>query len=235
MKQDPLAHGTHPGIATRPTTIDRFIVDDVNQRVNNREDLQIAGRCTRAYCPLESNGESDYCDEHHEDQKRRQRECMARRRERWEAEKKCTRCGGVRYHGRVWCFTCLRSFDRVPPVANVNNDVNKQGHRLDLEQSPDGKPRLRRRYHGRGSRGRPSAESLDATDIKQARRDVDHGIEGLAYFRSDAVQAMPRIQRLDVRDAAVARIVSAARWLVEVARRNGWDGKIGDSDDDEET
>lgn len=180
-------------------------------------------RCTR--CRRPARDDSEECDHHHELAKARKRRWAKKQRSRWRRQKLCTRCGGKRAPGSTWgCAGCLADLGRLK-AAVVDRHVDRPrdraaGFDARLEQSPDGKLRARRRFHGRAKRGRQSIAQLDEQDITDARRCVDHGIEALAYFRTDVVQSMPKAQREDVRAVALAKFRQAQRWLDEVIHRN---------------
>lgn len=213
----------------------RVTVADVNDDVNPR--------CTRAGCTRAGNGQisPDLCDEHHEDQKRRQRECMARKREKWDAEKLCTRCGGVRYQGRVWCRMCLRSLGRIES-GDVNTDVDKAARvaaatRVDVTVEKSGTKR-RVRFHGQGKRGRRAGSDIDREDLADCEKALRLGTEGMAYAaqldKADPSVRIPKVQRDDVKAQALARLVEAGRWIAEVVRRHGYEVPVMIVDDEED-
>ena len=76
------------------------------------------------------------------------------------------------------------------------------------------------RYVGRARRAAPSAAVLDDQDLEEALDEIRKAKEALAYARSDAVKAMPKIQRDGVMRAALGRVSSAGRWLDEVLARH---------------
>lgn len=189
------------------------LVEGVNSDVN---------KCDRCDKPADGEASPDLCTEHRKDQRRRQRESMQRKRDEWDAAGKCTRCGGVRFRDRKWCRMCLLGRGLVDPSV-LNNDVNNGRWAEVVEQSPDGVPRARRRFAGQGKRGRRSIESMDTEDLAEAFRDLSHGIDGMKHAASDEVQQKPKIQRDDVKDQALAKLVSAGRWIVEVIKRHGYE------------
>lgn len=194
---------------------------------------QEEARCARAGCALSLADGAAYCSEHHEDQKRRARESAARRRERWEAEQLCTRCGGVRYQGRALCRMCLKSLGRITEdvVDNVIDKPRTVRTVRRLEQSPDGKPRLRTRYVGQGKRGRRPQSDLDREDLEAAIKALALGSDGLRYWRQvDAERQIPRVQRDDVKHQALAKLVQAGRWIVEVIKRHGYEVPVAVDD-----
>jgi hypothetical protein len=105
-----------------------------------------------------------------------------------------------------------------------------------LEQSPDGVPRFRRRFVG-GKKGRRPIAEIDAKDLREAARALKLGTGTLASSATTAVQALPRIQREDVKNRALAALVRSARWTLEVIKRHGYEVPwvtFDETDDEEE-
>ncbi len=137
--------------------------------------------------------------------------------------KQCARCG-ERSPDRYECLKCLLKLGRMPksamPAHGKPTVDPATGFQDRVEQSPDGKLRARRRFVGQGKRGRQSGAQLDNQDLDDAKSCMDHGVYALEYFRTDAVQVMPKVQREDVKAAAIAKLKQAQRWLGEVIDRN---------------
>lgn len=86
---------------------------------------------------------------------------------------------------------------------------------LRMEQSPDGKPRLRRRWRGGGKRGRASTETLDQRDLSLAIKELVLAREVLA-----AANAMPHgMARRAQREIVLDHIGLAGRLMDNVRRR----------------
>jgi hypothetical protein len=103
-----------------------------------------------------------------------------------------------------------------------------------MESSPDGVMRARRRFVGQTKRGRRSITDLDREDLAEARRELEVGTDGLAAADGPALQQLPKIQRDDVKAQALAKLVSAGRWIVEVVKRHGYEVPFEIVEDEEE-
>lgn len=192
-------------------TSDTITVEGVSSDVESR-------RCARRGCRSPAAEDSERCARCDEKQRRYQRDYMARKRQEWDAAELCTRCGGNRAPRSKWCTGCLIATGRVHLEDRKSHVESRRDRiRARIVRGVDG----RRRYHGQGKRGAPSVDQVDSVDLRHARRDFDHGVEGLAYFRSETVALMPRLQREDVKQAAVAKLVETARRLLDVAKRHG--------------
>lgn len=192
------------------------------------EQRKLAGDCTRCGCALSDErtqaGES-MCEPCHGYMLAAKRRSAKRRRAAWKRKRLCGECGKKRRPGGKLCPACsvrkgaLATMFREHSVEH-GRDQPTAAWDGRLEQSPDGKLRARRRFHGQGKRGRQSIEQLDEQDIADARACIEDGWKGLAYHRSDEVQALPRIQRDDVKREAIAKLRRGQRWLDEVIERN---------------
>jgi hypothetical protein len=76
-------------------------------------------------------------------------------------------------------------------------------------KDPDG----RTRYHGQTSQGRQTNANLDAQALAAARKALDAGAAGLAYYYGAEVQALPKAQRDGVRRAALAKLALCVRFV----------------------
>jgi hypothetical protein len=204
------------------------LVGEVDPPLSKYEQRKLDGECTRCGCTLTKarieDGES-MCERCHEYVLEAKRRSAKTRRLVWKRKRLCGQCGKKRRPGGRLCPGCSVRFGAVPRHL-VDHYVDQQPDRdaatwdARLEQSPDGKLRARRRYHGSGRRGRQSIERLDEQDMDDANRCIREGWQGLAYWRSPEVQALPRIQRDDVRREALAKLRQGQRWLEEIVERN---------------
>lgn len=179
--------------------------------------------CSRRGCPKPANGllSPDLCDDHHEDQKRYQRECMARKREQWDADGMCTRCGGKRSKTGVHCVRCKVSLGRL---AGVKNDVKNPARSSRDYVETDGYARSR--GHGRAKRGAPSLDDQDEFE----RRIVDTGVrrylDACKYLASDAGKALAPADREAARMAAFGQLALATRAADDILDRNRYGAKL---------
>lgn len=207
---------------------DTVLVEGVSGHVEIR-------RCDRRGCQRAAADDSEKCAKHAEDQRRYQREYMARQRETWEKKRRCTRCGGKRAPKSKWCGGCLVKNERVHHSAVKSHVENRRdrirARLIPWENSPQNAGRVRLRG---GKRGAPSVEQLDGVDLRYARRDFDHGVEGLAYFRTPEVQSMGGMQRDDVKREALAKLAEARGWINDILRRHKHEEiEVGDEKEDE--
>lgn len=199
------------------------LVVEVDATLSRYERRKLDGICTRcgAEPAKDDSALGERCYDYMLLAKRRS---DRKRRATWKRKKLCGQCGKKRRPGGRLCPGCTVKFGAVPRALAehyAEHDRDRVvGFDARLEQSPDGKPRARRRFHGQGKRGRQSIEQLDAQDMADARRCVDEGWQGLAYYRSAEVQALPRIQREDVRREALAKLRRGQRWLEEIIDRH---------------
>lgn len=177
-------------------------------------DSQLENRaCKRRGCRARPLDDSEFCRPHDEAQKRYNREYDQRRRERWEAEGKCTRCGAdQRKRDSMWCAACLIRLGKVRKSdlkQQLENRAQRIAERLiPWENSPQNEGRLRLRG---GKRGAPSGETVDEADISDLRIYIEKASQGLSLANSDEVQAMPRIQRDEAKQAAMAWVALLVR------------------------
>jgi hypothetical protein len=95
--------------------------------------------------------------------------------------------------------------------------ARKDGFEARLEQSPDGKLRERRRFHGHGKRGRQSRIDLDLLAIRLAIRELE-----AAHARIREVKFKKTLTPLERREAhrdALGRAALAERVLDEALDR----------------
>lgn len=203
-------------------TRDTFVVEVAP--LSKYEQRKLDGVCTR--CGAEpAQEESSLGVRCHGYMKNAQRRSKRSKRAIWKRKKLCGQCGKKRRPGGKLCPACSVRFGATPrPLVQhyVEHDADPAvaGWKETIEQSPDGKLRARRRFAGQGKRGRQSGAQLDEQDLADARRCVLEGERGLAYYRTAEVQALPRIQRDEVRAEALAKLQRAQRWLADIIDRN---------------
>lgn len=79
----------------------------------------------------------------------------------------------------------------------------------------------RTRYHGQGKRGMQPRIQLDGQDLGFARREIAAGEAGLQLLETDEVKAMGRIQREDVKNAALHCLARASGHIEDILERRG--------------
>lgn len=214
--------------ANRLSEIPRDTIGAEVELLSKYEQRKLDGQCTRCGCDLTEARKTagfsmcEKCQGYVQEAKRRS---AKKQRLRWKRRRLCGQCGKKRRPGGKLCPACTVKFGSVPKQL-VDHYVDHGGDRTDekwdarLEQSPDGKLRARRRFHGQAKRGRQSDAQLDAQDLADARRCIQEGWDGLGYYRTTEVQALPKIQREDVRREAIAKLARGQRWLGEIIDRN---------------
>lgn len=191
------------------------------------------GVCTYYGCVERADEDCLLCPAHRRLQRERNRKSMARLRKTRREKSQCVFCGEkltssdlpARRAKTASCKACRIKRDRFRSAV-VDSDVDRPdvGRWVErIEQSPDGVPRARRRFVGSGKRGRKSIESMDSEDLEAALRSLSQGTKGLAFARSQEVAQLPKVQRDDVKAQALAKLVSAGRWIVEVVKRHGYE------------
>src|SRR5678816_4364905 len=145
--------------------------------------------CTGATgCRRAPEDGSSLCKRPRKKQLKRQRQSMAKIRDRWEAEGKCRTCGTPRKEGQRCAVCAARRPERVTDGA-VNIAVNATPD--PFRRDSDGW----KRYRGKGRRGAPGAAVNDEQDLADATKALERGRQALAYARSEEVQSLPRIQK----------------------------------------
>lgn len=174
------------------------------------------GRCTRSGCPRDAAPDGQLCARHLKRKRRANRDSMRRlSRERREAGLCAAGCGAK--CDTWYCPACSIRRRRVPRAALGNalgRDASDSGGTWRDDSSGW------RRYRGRGKRGNPGPAVADERDLVDAADALKKGAEGLRYFRSPEVQALPRIQRKAAEDEAVALLALAARFVDEIVDRH---------------
>lgn len=193
-------------------TVETGTDDEVNNDVN---------KCARRGCTLAPKDDANYCDEHHEDQKRRQRECMARKREQWGADGKCPSCGGNRGAARL-CARCAASAGRLGVNNRVNNHAERIKARTVVSRSEsDGFQRTR--YHG-GKKGAPSIDAQDEFERKIIKRGIERYLDACTWLAGDGKTAS-KDERDAARLAALGQLDLATRAADDILDRNRYQQK----------
>lgn len=193
-----------------------------------------AGLCTRCGDPASDDSLCSTCGPALREQIAASTRKLRRLRRRRD---QCARCGKPS-PDRYECLVCLTKLGRLPKSAHTNPTVDqRKGQWVErMEQSPDGVPRIRRRFVGQTKRGRRSIADLDRDDLGEARRELEIGMDGLAAAAAPSTQQLPRVQRDDVRNEALSKLVAAGRWITEVLKRHGYEipTVIADDEDSDE-
>lgn len=253
-----LLHDDLPRPTCATNVRERFIVEQANRLyeiardtlvhevpgdppLSKYEQRLLDGECTRCGVELsEERKEAGHsmCAKCHGYVLKAKRRSAKKQRLRWKRKRLCGQCGKQRRPGGKLCPGCTVKCG-VVPKSLVDHYVDHGRDRTDeqwgarVEQSPDGKPRARRRFLGQGKRGRQSGAQLDEQDLVDARRCIEEGWLGLVYYRSSEVQALPRIQREEVRHEAVRKIERGQEWLDEIIGRNSPKSRRKKEQDDE--
>jgi hypothetical protein len=221
-------------------TLVHEVADDIP--LSKYEQRKLDGECTRCGVELteerKDDGES-MCAKCHGYVRTAKRRSAQKKRAVWKRKRLCGQCGKKRRPGGKLCPGCSVRYGSVPRHLvdhYVDHGIDRADEkwRTTIEQSPDGVMRERRRFVGQGKRGRQSGEQLDEQDLIDARRCIQDGWLGLAYFRSAEVQALPRIQRDEVKREALAKFERGQRWLEEIIDRNSPKSKKPSSQPDDE-
>lgn len=143
---------------------------------------------------------------------------MARLRRKRRRARTCIDCGQERPRGQSLCEGCKLARGRIPKrVASGADEQAARERRLAAatRKHEDG----RTRYHGQQKRGSQPQLQLDGQDLGYARDMLDRGETGLRYYETPDIQAMPRIQREDVKADALHRLGQAVGHIEDVMRR----------------
>lgn len=149
----------------------------------------------------------------------------------------CAMCG--RKSNRYRCGKCRVSHylrRAKPPLPKHENEVGaKSGadHSGDLHRttrsvdSADGYARSR--YHGQMQRGRQTIAALDDQDLVSAIKTMIKARRALVIAREAENLNLPRVQREDAANTALAYVDHVRRFLVDVLERSHYE--IVESDD----
>lgn len=191
--------------------------DAVIQRKLNEE-------CVRG-CGQPAAEDSFLCLTHRDADRERYRLSKQRIRKRRKEQRLCVDCGGPRPRGRASCMACAVRHGRVMQRYRKSAGASKDERIAAATMvHPDG----RERYHGQRKRGNQPHLQLDEQDIGYAQSMLERGLAGLRLYESAEVQALPRIQREDVRAEALALLNRATGHTEDVLeRRKFFEAKPG--------
>lgn len=193
--------------------------EGVNLDGENRKAKQIAGVCARRGCQRPSLDDSDYCGPHRKDQRRYHREYMQRQREAWDAEDACTNCGAEdRAPGSKWCTGCL--VRREKTGVKVDGEIKRQRIAANTTERTTVSNLGRTHYHGRGKVGRSSTAEQDRQDFDDGIKLAARSQAGMEYAATPEVQALPRYQRDEAKNAALSLATRALRHIAAVLHRH---------------
>lgn len=219
-----MTDGARPG-----ANLAAMAVDAEPSEYQVRVDAKI---CAERGCKNDPEPGSKLCASCRESANERARRGMEKLRADREARGLCRYHGNPVLPGSKACAACLVMRGQTE-TSGVNGLVNGRKDRSrGWDERAEGDGYQRRRYRGRMKRGRQSTDDLDNQDLRDAKKHLDHGIEGLAYFRSESVQALPRMQREEVKRAALAEIDRSRRWATDVLVRHRYIGPTDRNDDD---
>ncbi|MBA3421666.1 MAG: hypothetical protein H0U12_07205 [Thermoleophilaceae bacterium] len=182
------------------------------------EQRKATGLCTRCGVVAASD-DSQYCQPHHEYAKQYSRDALKRLRDGRRAKGLCVYCGTKSEQRR--CMACRIKQGRVSTRGVKKGVKNATADRTWKDAGG------RTRYHGQPSRGRQSNASLDDQDIDYAISALQKAKQGLEVARSPEVQALPKVQREEVKRAALSQADHGTRFIEEVLDRNRPRGKGG--------
>lgn len=214
------------------------VEDHDEQRDSPRE-------CAHHSCRRRAGKNSELCPKHEDALKRRKRDHGARRRALWASECRCMRCGAEkRKRGSRWCAACLIWLDKLrKPDQEQQRDSPSKRERIasrliPWEGSPQNEGRLRLRG---GKRGAPSMEDRDRRDLEDMQKGLVRYGELLDEAYGAETRDLSRVQQVQVRRAAHARLALVVRQGLEALRAYGYDvpiaagDEIADSDDTDDT
>lgn len=180
---------------------------------------KLAQRCTYKRCATPPEDGARMCKKHLEKVRRYERRYRKRRRAEARERGECAFCGAKAATYR--CLACAVKHKQVPSSVSVQVGVNTAGRSSRIAAATRTHADGRTRYHGQGKRGMQPRLQLDGQDLGFVRREIDAGEAGLRVYESEAVQAMPRIQREDVKAAALHHLQRASGFIDDVLERRG--------------
>jgi len=197
-----------------------------------KEQSAETGVCLYPACHEPAASGSNWCAPHRDKERANQRESRARLRKRRKRLGQCIDCGVKLRRDRderIYCAAHRVARNRLGALSRAAAVVQATVQKSERIASrtvrgDDG----RTRYHGQERRGQQTHAQLDEQDIEFARREITAGEAGLKIYavevgRSKAKDplALPRIQRDDLRSAALHQLDRAARHLGDVLERHG--------------
>jgi hypothetical protein len=197
--------------------------------------LEQIEQCTRKGCREPASDGTAFCAPHHDDQKKRQKASMAKLRRRRRRAKLCVWCPDDRPtpvpRGESSCPLCRVKRSRVS-MESVNNGVNNSDRDARIAAATKMHPDGRARYHGTGKKGKQPDIRLDGQDLGFARKAMTAGEVGLELYDLEVQKskakdpyALPKVQRDDIKDAALCQLNRATGHIEDVLERRGHFGK----------
>lgn len=174
--------------------------------------------CTQ--CGGPAADDSSLCAPHRDAARARKAQWIARERRRRRRARVCGDCGApLKSAETIWCHAHRVRRNRLSKLRRGVDSRVDRSERVAARTitHADG----RTRYHGQSRRGQQTHEQLDAQDLGLTREALEAAETGLQLYRGAEVQAMPRIQREDVRAAAVAQLGRAIRHIEDIQERHG--------------
>lgn len=205
-------------------TIDDNRIGVTDRSTNRAADYQArkeSQRCTYPGCAEPPTDGSGKCRKHTLKHRTAVSRSSAKRRAELrgtDGKEKCFRC--KKRSSTYLCQACkiVLGVQRFP-TTRADNKADNQAHGIPAQWRPEPGTNWNR-YRGKAKRGKPSTATLDDQDIDYAVEELHTAKLALAFARSPEVQAMPRIQREDIMNAALSKLDRAERWLDEVRDRH---------------
>lgn len=191
------------------------------------------GQCTYPGCPDPARDDAGTCAKHGKQKARalrrlrRKRAKLARRLlAKRIAKKLCLRCGARRLSGEEHCAKCLVVAGDIAAKAELacRKSRSKKADRIEANTSIDRDGRSR--YRGTGKRGRQSVAAIDEKDLEYALDALQRMKSGLAFATSAATAQLPRLQKQNAINAALALGDQCCRFVEEVLGRHGHFGPV---------
>jgi hypothetical protein len=187
-------------------------------------DKRLKHECLR--CTEQALPDSDFCGPHRDDERRRAREGMKKRRRKFRHKGKCADCGRG---SKKWrCRTCYEKWKegRAGTVTTRSDNVTKaRDRRFRTETGPNFRgvgTYQTQRYLGKGRRGRLTRQEQAEEDKRDARfaiAEIEKFIVEATRLAGDDVLELPRIQREAERRKALLYLGNAGRFIDELAEK----------------
>lgn len=188
-------------------------------------DRKEQGWCTYGQCPLRALDGYQFCAGHRKRRNKRKARQQAQLRDELAAAGKCIRC---RKPSATYRCPACRLLDQcsLPKMSVAQGEVTTRAARIASRTitHADG----RTRYHGQSRRGQQTHDQLNKQDGEYANAALERGMRGLAQYaaamslvKARDPAAMPRIQREDLKSAALHEIELAYAHLRDIMDRYG--------------
>lgn len=194
---------------------------------------RIAGTCLYSGCTEGALDGSDFCVSHDSHEKGREAGKQRRRRQALADKGRCIVAGCSRKvakrkrpNGTIQLRRCVQCSKRHRLAARAKAGVtgDRRGvpgatdERVTRDLEGDGYARTR--YHGQSRRGQQPGWQLDEQDLDEAVSLLQRTKKGLELARDAEAAGVPRIQRQEIKDAALSLASQASRFVDEVLDRN---------------